>query len=144
MSSGVPAAYAPPPLLPPALHDGRSALQVHPALVDAATRSPASFPFGRISLPGACVFFATALSYASVNQSPIMAGHVLIMPRSNIPRVRDLPPDQLCDLWLTAQHVGRVLEDRFGAEALTLGTEAGTAGEGERGGEGGAYSADHL
>ena len=136
MSSGVPAAYAPPALLPPALHDGRSALQLYPALVESAARSPASFPFGRFSLPGACVFFATALSYASVNQSPIMAGHVLIMPRSNISRVRDLPPDQLADLWLTAQHVGRVLEDRFGAEALTLGTEAGTAGERGREGEG--------
>jgi bis(5'-adenosyl)-triphosphatase len=90
---------------------------------------PHLYPFGRIALPASSIFFATPLSFVSVNLSPIMPGHVLVMPRSNIARVTDLPPDQLCDLWLTAQHVGRVFEKEFKAPALTLaiqdGAEAG-------------------
>jgi len=115
------------PLLPALPHVPGQALQVCPTLMPAP--HPHAFPFGRIALPASSIFFVTPLSYVSVNLSPIMPGHVLVMPRSNIPRVTDLPPEQLCDLWLTAQHVGRVFEKEFKASALTLaiqdGVEAG-------------------
>ncbi len=84
-------------------------------------KHPSVYPFGRIALLSSSIFFATPLSYASVNLSPIMPGHVLIMPRSNIARVTQLPGEQLCDLWLTAQHIARVFEKNFKADALTLG-----------------------
>ena len=113
--------YSRPPLLPPSPHDRSQPLQVFPALLPASEHSPAAFPFGRIALPAAGVFFATALSYVSVNQSPLMAGHVLVMPRSNQARVKDLSEEHLTDLWITAQHVARVFEDKFKAEAMTFG-----------------------
>jgi bis(5'-adenosyl)-triphosphatase len=115
------------PLLPGAPHSKHAPLQVCPTLMKSP--HPHMYPFGRIALPASSIFFATPLSFVSVNLSPIMPGHVLVMPRSNIARVTDLPPDQLCDLWLTAQHVGRVFEKEFKAPALTLaiqdGAEAG-------------------
>lgn len=120
--------YTKPPMLPPSPHDRSQPLQVFPALLPATEHAPATFPFGRIALPAAGVFFATALSYVSVNQSPLMAGHVLVMPRSNQARVKELSEEHLADLWMTAQHVARVFEDRFKAEAITFGeSRASTA-----------------
>jgi len=100
-------------------------VQVYPSLLSVDEQKPQSFPFGIISLPATGVFFATPLSYASVNQSPILPGHTLVMPRSNRRRVRDLPPAELSDLWLTAQHVANVLETNFKAEAITFAIQDG-------------------
>ena len=119
------ATYERPPMLPPSLHDPTQALQLFPALLSLSEHAPPSYPFGRIALPAAGVFFASLLSYVSVNQSPLMAGHVLVMPRSNIARVKDLPEEQVADLWLVAQHVARVFEERFKAEAMTFGQQRG-------------------
>jgi bis(5'-adenosyl)-triphosphatase len=109
--------------------NGDENLQRYPALLPPEQQNPPAYPFGHIQLPATGVFFATPLSYVSVNQSPILPGHVLVMPRSNIQRVHSLSPLELTDLWLTAQHVARVLEYRLHADAMTFaiqdGAEAG-------------------
>lgn len=105
--------------------------QTYPALLPVESHRPTAYPFGVISIPATSVFFATRLSYASVNQSPIMPGHVLIMPRSNVPRVHMMRSDEVADIWLTAQHVARVLEERLKAAAMTFAIQDGATTEHE-------------
>jgi len=45
---------------------------------------------------------------------------VLICPKREVKRFVDLTADETCDLWLTAQKVGRQLESYHKASSLTL------------------------
>jgi bis(5'-adenosyl)-triphosphatase len=119
-------------LTSPSPSDGPAApivVQRYPALVPVPEQVPPTYPFAKINLPAAGVCFATRLTYVATNQSPIFPGHVLVMPRSNKERVHQLTPEELSDLWLVAQHVARVFEARFDAQAMTFaiqdGVEAG-------------------
>lgn len=69
----------------------------------------------------------TKHSIALVNLKPIVRGHCLVIPRRVTPRFCDLSAEEVCDLWCTAQRVGPKLEGHFGADALTLAIQDGTA-----------------
>lgn len=45
---------------------------------------------------------------------------VLVCPRRVVPRMSDLRPEEVSDLFLTVQQVGKVLGKAFDAEALTI------------------------
>jgi len=47
-------------------------------------------------------------------------GHVLVLPKRVVPRYADLTTDETCDLWLTAQRIGRIIEGHFEASSLTF------------------------
>lgn len=51
---------------------------------------------------------------------------VLIIPQRVVPRLSDLRPEEVSDLFLTVQHVGRVLEQTFGSQALTISLQVST------------------
>lgn len=69
---------------------------------------PALFATHRI--PKSTVFAASPLSFAFVNLRPVVPGHVLVSSKRAAPRFADLTPDEVSDLWLLAQKVGRVAE----------------------------------
>ncbi|GFZ42764.1 Ap4A hydrolase [Saitozyma sp. JCM 24511] len=73
------------------------------------------------------VFYKTAFSLGIVNLKPLLPGHVLIIPQRVVPRLSDLRPEEVSDLFLTVQHVGRVLEQTFGSQALTISLQDGAA-----------------
>ena len=89
---------------------------------------------GKLSIPCAAnispkVFHLTALSFAFVNLKPLLPGHVLVSPRRPVNRLADLTHDEVTDLFLTVQRVGRTVERVFRASASNVaiqdGAEAG-------------------
>lgn len=85
----------------------------------------ATFVFGKHVIPAAHCFLTSSLSYAFVNISPVIVGHVLVSPKRLVPRVAQLRPDELADLFGTAQRVGRCVERAFGATSLTFAVQDG-------------------
>ncbi|XP_040993860.1 bifunctional bis(5'-adenosyl)-triphosphatase/adenylylsulfatase FHIT-like isoform X1 [Juglans microcarpa x Juglans regia] len=78
------------------------------------------YAFGPHKISHTGVFFTTHLSFAMVNLRPVSPGHVLICSRREVKRVADLTADEICDLWLTAQKVGGMLECYHKASSLTF------------------------
>ncbi|KAF2714245.1 HIT-like protein [Pleomassaria siparia CBS 279.74] len=71
------------------------------------------------------VFHTTPLSYALVNLKPLLPGHVLVSPRRIVPRLHDLSPAEVQDLFLTVQRVSRMVERVFAATSLNIGIQDG-------------------
>ncbi|CCX32741.1 Similar to Bis(5'-nucleosyl)-tetraphosphatase; acc. no. P49776 [Pyronema omphalodes CBS 100304] len=79
------------------------------------------------------VFYCTALSFAIVNLKPLLPGHVLVCPQRVVPRIHDLRPDEISDLFLAVQKVSRVLEKVYSAEGLNIAIQDGAvAGQSHR------------
>ncbi|OBT97126.2 hypothetical protein VE01_04790 [Pseudogymnoascus verrucosus] len=55
------------------------------------------------------VFYTTPLSFALVNIKPLLPGHVLVSPHRSVPRLTDLTPPEVNDLFLTVQRVQRMI-----------------------------------
>jgi bis(5'-adenosyl)-triphosphatase len=71
------------------------------------------------------VFHLTPLSFAVVNLKPILPGHVLVSPIRVVPRFADLTPDEVSDLFLTAQRVSKTIERVFNASAINIAIQDG-------------------
>jgi bis(5'-adenosyl)-triphosphatase len=78
-----------------------------------------------LSTDPAQVFHITPLSYALVNLKPLLPGHVLVSPRRIVPRLHDLSPAEVQDLFLTVQRVSRMVERVFDATALNIAIQDG-------------------
>ncbi|KAF9582906.1 hypothetical protein BGW38_010602 [Lunasporangiospora selenospora] len=46
--------------------------------------------------------------------------HVLVISRRNVPRFLDLTPEEVSDMFQSAQRIGKVIEKEYGATSLTL------------------------
>ena len=73
------------------------------------------------------VFHVTSLSFALVNLKPLLPGHVLVSPQRVVPRFKDLSAAEVTDLFLTAQHVARMVERVFKASSLNIAIQDGKA-----------------
>ncbi|EJD54385.1 diadenosine 5',5'''-P1,P4-tetraphosphate asymmetrical hydrolase [Auricularia subglabra TFB-10046 SS5] len=73
------------------------------------------------------VFYRTSLSFAIVNLKPIVRGHVLVIPNRVVLRLADLNTEEITSLFTTVQRVGSVVQDAYGAEALTVACQDGAA-----------------
>ena len=51
---------------------------------------------------------------------PMNVLDVLIIPARVVKRLTDLDPPELADLMSSVQHVGKVIEHAYGADALTI------------------------
>ncbi|OCF58126.1 bis(5'-adenosyl)-triphosphatase [Kwoniella mangroviensis CBS 10435] len=71
------------------------------------------------------VFYSTPLSIGIVNLKPLLPGHVLIIPKRVVPRLSDLNPPEITDLFLAVQKVGKGLERYYNAQALTISLQDG-------------------
>ncbi|KAI8885099.1 bis-triphosphatase-like protein [Backusella circina FSU 941] len=78
------------------------------------------YKFGPILISETQVFFKSKLSIGIVNLKPIAPGHVLVLPRRVVPRMADLTHQETCDLMLSAQKVGNVVEKHFHGTSLTM------------------------
>ncbi|NWX32827.1 FHIT triphosphatase, partial [Notiomystis cincta] len=76
--------------------------------------------FGQHLLKPSVVFLRTELSFALVNRRPVLPGHVLVCPLRPVERFRDLCPEEVADLFQTAQRVGSVVEQHFCGTSLTF------------------------
>ncbi|KZT51041.1 HIT-like protein [Calocera cornea HHB12733] len=73
------------------------------------------------------VFLHTRLSYGLVNLKPIVPGHVLVVPRRVVPRLADLTPQEITDVFETVRRVGQVVEKAYKGSALTIACQDGPA-----------------
>jgi bis(5'-adenosyl)-triphosphatase len=55
-----------------------------------------------------------------------MPGHVLVSPRRVVPRLSELSSEEVTDLFLTVQRVGRMVEKVYGATALNIALQDGS------------------
>jgi bis(5'-adenosyl)-triphosphatase len=77
-----------------------------------------------LTSPSHQVFYTTPLSYALVNIKPILPGHVLVVPFRLVPRLTDLTPAELQDLFCLVQKVQKMLARRYFAPLSS--SESGT------------------
>ncbi|CUA67460.1 Bis(5'-nucleosyl)-tetraphosphatase[asymmetrical] [Rhizoctonia solani] len=73
------------------------------------------------------VFIQTKLSFAVVNLKPIVPGHVLVVPNKVVPRLGDLSPEEIADVFSLVQRVGGVVQKEYKAEGLTIACQDGAA-----------------
>ncbi|KER28372.1 hypothetical protein T265_13592, partial [Opisthorchis viverrini] len=83
------------------------------------------YMFGPHVIPASCVFYRSAMSFAFVNLSPLVPGHVLVSPVACHPRFDELSPAQLADLYLTVKQVAAPLAAHFSATSLTVSIQDG-------------------
>ncbi|GIL98845.1 hypothetical protein Vretimale_4153 [Volvox reticuliferus] len=84
-----------------------------------------TYKFGPHTIPGSHVFALSDLSFGFVNLKPVVPGHVLVSTKRVVQRFTDLTTEEVSDLWLLAQHIGRVVEPQYGAQSLTLAIQDG-------------------
>merc|ERR1712066_685643 len=73
------------------------------------------------------IFYETEKSFALCNITPVLPGHVLVSPKKIVQRVHELEKEELADLICSVQLVGKVLQDYYDAEALTINCQDGVA-----------------
>lgn len=75
------------------------------------------------------VFFVSsdATCVAFVNLKPIVAGHVLVIPRQPYTRLSQVPADELTTLFRSVQEVAKGIERIYDAEAVTISIQDGRA-----------------
>ncbi|KAG8900692.1 hypothetical protein FRB99_005808 [Tulasnella sp. 403] len=72
-------------------------------------------------------FFRSRHSFGLVNLKPIVPGHVLVVPKRVVPRLSDLTPEEISDLFGSIQKVGLAIERAYSAQSLTVACQDGPA-----------------
>lgn len=78
------------------------------------------YRFGRFKLPFFQIFFESKHCYGVVNLKPVVSGHVLVVARRPVPRYVDLPPEEVADLMVCSQIIGRAIELEFSRSSLNF------------------------
>jgi bis(5'-adenosyl)-triphosphatase len=86
-----------------------------------------SYNFGPHVLHPSQVFFESAYSIAVVNLKPITPGHVLIVSKRVESRLMGLLTEEYKDLFETVRIVAPKLEAYYGAEAVNIAVQDGSA-----------------
>uniref|UniRef100_A0A8C5Q5R3 Bis(5'-adenosyl)-triphosphatase n=1 Tax=Leptobrachium leishanense TaxID=445787 RepID=A0A8C5Q5R3_9ANUR len=84
-----------------------------------------SLKFGQHLIKSSVIFLKTALSFALVNRSPVVPGHVLVCPMRSTNRFRELSPEEVSDLFNTVQRVASVVEYHFEGTSITISLQDG-------------------
>jgi diadenosine tetraphosphate (Ap4A) HIT family hydrolase len=84
-----------------------------------------SCKFGKFIIPGAHLFYESALSVAFVNLKPILPGHVLVIPKRTTVRFAELSKEEVADLWAAVHHIAPILEGQYNCGALNLAIQDG-------------------
>ncbi|KAL4208496.1 Bis-triphosphatase [Rhizopus microsporus] len=78
------------------------------------------YRFGPHLIKESQVFFKSKLTIGIINLKPIAPGHVLVVPKRNTPRLKDLTEEEIIDFMLSAQKIGNVLEKHYHGTSLTM------------------------
>merc|ERR1711879_36398 len=73
------------------------------------------------------VFYETNLSFACVNISPQVPGHVLVCPKREVARYKELSIPEVQDLAVSCQLISKTFESHFKTEATTVSMQDGAA-----------------
>jgi bis(5'-adenosyl)-triphosphatase len=83
--------------------------------------------FGPWVLDPGQVFYETQTSFGIVNLKPIVPGHVLIIPKRVCPRLNDLTPEEVSDLFATVHKVAPVIERHYQGDGLNIAIQDGVS-----------------
>ncbi|MEW5316942.1 MAG: hypothetical protein WDW38_008280 [Sanguina aurantia] len=83
------------------------------------------FSFGAFTIQPSEVFVTSQHSFAFVNLKPIVPGHVLVSPKRVVQRFTEMTSEEVADLWILVQRVGKVVESHYSAASLTLAMQDG-------------------
>jgi bis(5'-adenosyl)-triphosphatase len=72
-----------------------------------------TWKYGNIDIPASQIFLLRKNVVGLVNIKPTVAGHVIVCPRRNVTRLRDLNEIETVDLWLSATEVHKIIEDLY-------------------------------
>ena len=99
------------------------------SLADASGCAEAEdFRFGpNITIKKDLVVLASKGAYITVNLKPVVPGHLLVIPRRDAPRLRDLSAEDTAELFLLARRAQALVERHFGADSSTLAVQDGAA-----------------
>jgi len=81
--------------------------------------------FGNFEIAQSQIFHTTNLSAAFVNLKPIVPGHVLVIPKRVVVRLKDLTTEECDDLFQTVRLVESKIEAKFGASACNVAIQDG-------------------
>jgi len=76
---------------------------------------------------GTQVFYRASRSFAIVNLKPVLPGHVLVVPKRNVPRLADLDDDEVACLMRSVNRVGKVVQKAYESDGLTIVCQDGKA-----------------
>lgn len=65
------------------------------------------------------MFYNSSHCFALVNLKPLLPGHVLVIPNRVVPRLTDLSPTEISDVFMTVQKVQRMLAQVYFAPAAS-------------------------
>ena len=88
-------------------------------------RASEVFQFGRIRLAGTQLFFSSECTVATVNLKPLCPGHVLVVPKRNVPLLAELPEAERLDLWRSVRIVQDAVCRIHGAAGCKIGVQDG-------------------
>ncbi|KAH9581635.1 Nitrilase [Schistosoma haematobium] len=83
------------------------------------------FKFGPHIIKSDCVFYQSKLSFAFVNISPLVPGHILVCPIASVQRFCHLNLAQVADLYMTVRQIAERLAGYFSATSLTISMQDG-------------------
>jgi bis(5'-adenosyl)-triphosphatase len=94
----------------------------------ASDSSSSDAQFGKFVIPAASVFYRSPeQAVASVNLRPIVPGHVLVIPFSIVPEMKDLTESEYLDMWSTVRVVQDVLRKQYKCTAFNVAVQDGRA-----------------
>eukprot|EP00617_Octactis_speculum_P004578 CAMPEP_0185774626 /NCGR_PEP_ID=MMETSP1174-20130828/79124_1 /TAXON_ID=35687 /ORGANISM="Dictyocha speculum, Strain CCMP1381" /LENGTH=136 /DNA_ID=CAMNT_0028461897 /DNA_START=1 /DNA_END=411 /DNA_ORIENTATION=+ len=67
----------------------------------------------------------SGLSVGFVNLKPLVPGHVLVIPRRNVPKLVDLTEEELVDLWSSVMEVRSIVLRFHGCAGAEIGVQDG-------------------
>ncbi|XP_069163018.1 nitrilase and fragile histidine triad fusion protein NitFhit isoform X2 [Procambarus clarkii] len=86
-----------------------------------------SYQFGKVSVPGSCVFLKSQLSQAFVNKKPVVPGHILLTPERPASRLHNLQVSEISDLAQLAQKAVEIIMCHYQVKACNIAIQDGPA-----------------
>ena len=81
--------------------------------------------FGPIQINPHYVFFNEGGVFAMVVHNPIAKGHILLCPKNNVSRYRDLETKEIFEISLATQQLTKFVQEVFKTESTTISIQEG-------------------
>ncbi|GAA5973760.1 hypothetical protein JCM11641_005122 [Rhodosporidiobolus odoratus] len=82
--------------------------------------------FASFKIPNQIFYLSSSrTTMGIVNLKPLVPGHVLVVPTRVTPRLKDLTPEEVGDLFASVQQISRVIEKEYRAHALNIALQDG-------------------
>ena len=88
---------------------------------------PSNVTFGPSAVDASQVFFESGTCRALVNLKPLVAGHVLVVPKAVVPTLGEMDEALHRDLWRAARRVHAMITEEYGATGANVAVQDGAA-----------------